>query len=266
MKRLALAVALVLAGAAIVFVVLRSILIDQDLVKSVYEIGLPLAFAGLVLGTVTVVHQWLVTGNIKLNLGARPSTIVNFDHYTLRWYVMIVYSVLIVYAVSGLGTIIIWSIGEVTGFYVSTAIPALNTLFACIGFYFVGSWIGARCDRHPVLTAVAVVILYKVAATTIALISASSSTLSVVIALIPSALLYLAVALVGVWRGHRVRLTRYLQYLFEFLEADARSVLLHRTFEEVKRWSANRVREAPPIMHTAVPATQSRTVDHLPPT
>jgi hypothetical protein len=202
---------------------------------------------------------------MKLRVGAQPSTIVSFADYIMPWYVMVTYSVLIVYAVSNLGMIIIWSIGEVTGFYFSTAIAALNILLACIGFYFVGFWMGARCDRHPMLATIAVLMLYKVATTTIALISGSSSLSLLVIALIPSMLLYLTVAVVGVWRGHRARLTQYLQYLFQFLEPQARSVLVHRTFEEVKRLSASRIREVAPITQAAVPATQPGRIDHLPP-
>jgi hypothetical protein len=265
MKRLALAVMLVLAGAVIVFVVLRFVLVDEELANSVYEIGLPLAFAGLVPGTITFVHRWLVTGNMKLNVEAQPSTIVSFAHYRLPWYVMVTHSVLIVYAVSNLGMIIIWSIGEVTGFYFSTAIAALNILLACIGFYFVGFWIGARCDRHPMLATIAVLMLYKIATATIALISGLSSLSLLIIALVPSMLLYLTVAVLGVWRGHRARLTQYLQYLFQFLEPQTRSVLVHSTFEEVKRLSASRIREVAPITQSAVPATQSGRIDQLPP-
>ncbi len=97
MNKLALAVAIALSGAAICFAFLRRFLVDQDLVGSVFELGVPLALSGLFLGAIATVHQSLKSKRIRPSFTALPGELVSFEQYTIPWYVMIVYGVLMVY-------------------------------------------------------------------------------------------------------------------------------------------------------------------------
>lgn len=243
MGRLSLAAVLVLGGAAICFVVARMLLIDDELAGSVYETALPNGIASLILGTIVYVHQLMSRRDTKLSFTALPGKVVSFEEYTLPWYSMVVYGTFLLYAMSGLSTIIIWSLGEITGFYFSTMIVPINTLFVCIGSYLVGSWVGARCDKQPFLIVIAIVLFFSIVTTIITLISGSSSLISAILIFVTSTPLYLIVALVGLWRGSRLRWVRYLQYLIRFVGPDTRATLVNQTYEEVKRLSPEHLKE-----------------------
>jgi len=243
MSRLSLAAVLVLVGAAICFFVARLLLIDEELAGSVYETALPHGIASLILGAIVYMHQLLSRRDTKLSFTALPGKVVSFEEYRLPWYSMVVYGTFLLYAISGLSTIIIWSLGEITGFYFSTMIAPINTLFVCIGSYLVGSWVGARCDKHAFLTVIAIVLFFSVATTIITLISGSSSLISAILVFVTSTPLYLVVALVGLWRGSRLRWVRYLQYLTRFVGSDTRATLIDQIYEEVKRLSPEHLKE-----------------------
>ena len=243
MSRLSLAALLVLGGAAICFFVVRLLLIDEELAGSVYETVLPYGIASLILGTIVYAHQLLSRRDTRLSFTALPGRVVSFEEYRLPWYSMVVYGTFLLLAMSGLSTVIIWSVGEVTGFYFSSMIAPINTLFVCIGSYWVGSWVGARCDKHALLTVIAIVLFFSTATTIIRLISGSSSLISAILILATSTPLYLIVALVGLWRGSRLRWVRYLQYLMRFVGPDTRATLVNQTYEEVKRLSSEHLKE-----------------------
>ncbi|CAA9278053.1 MAG: hypothetical protein AVDCRST_MAG93-3002, partial [uncultured Chloroflexia bacterium] len=166
-KKLALAVGIVLAVAVICYVLLGSFLIHEDLVGSIYETRVPRAIAAFLLGAVTYVHQLLVTRTPRPSFTALPRAVTSLEDYSLPWYVMIVYGVCLVYAVSGVGTIIVWAIGETTGIFPTPLITVLNVLIICTTFFLVSSWIGSRSNKNLVLSTLAVVIIYRVMATMI---------------------------------------------------------------------------------------------------
>jgi hypothetical protein len=242
MSRLSLAAVVVLGVAIICFFVARSLLINEELVGSVYEIALPYGIASLLLGTIVYVHQ-LLRRDTKLSFTALPDSVASFEEYILPWHSMLVYGTFLLYAMSGLSIVIIWSLGEITGFYFSSMITPMNTLIICIGSCLVGSWVGARCDKHKFFTVIAIVIFFAVATMIITLIAGSSSLLSASLIFATSTPLYFIVALVGLWRGSRLRLVRYLQYLMSFIGPDARVTLVNQTYEDVKRLSLEHLKE-----------------------
>ena len=245
-KKLALAVGIVLAIAVISYVILRSLLVHEDLIGSIYETQAPRAIAALLLGAVTYVHQRVAISKTRPSFTALPRAVVSLEDYSLPWYVMIVYGVCIVYAVSGVGTIIVWAMGETTGIYPTRLIPFLNVPITCLAFFLVSSWIGSRSNTYRFLATLAVVVMYRFVATTIDLLLEPASLLSTIIRISSSTALYLMIALLGLWWGRHVRLLRYLRYLLRLAPAEMRKVIVDKTYEEVRTLAGARTTEDTP--------------------
>lgn len=80
-------------------------------------------------------------------------------------------------------------------------------------------------------------------ATTTDLLLEPASIRSTMIGISSSTPLYLTIALLGVWWGHRVRLVRYLRYLLKLVPAELRTGIVHRTYEDVRTRVAARSTE-----------------------
>jgi hypothetical protein len=239
MKKLTLAILLVLFGAVVGYIIVHSLL-DEDFIDSIYEKDLPRAVAAFTLGLITYIHQLLMGKKRKLSFTALPSEVTKFEQYTLPWYIMIVYGTLMVYAVSGLGTLLVWTAGEITGFFFSRTIVIFNTIFVAIAFYFVGSWIGSRGDRHRWLTSVVIVFLFQGVATTVAVLLGSISISMITLTLLTTSALFLVTAIIGLWMGHRMRYPKYLHYLLEFLPHHERATVIELTYDKVQQLSSAR--------------------------
>jgi hypothetical protein len=232
-KTLALSVALVIAIAVGGFFLVRSLLIGEHLVGSVFETDLPRAIAVLALAAVTYVHQALSGRGRRPSFTALPDRAVGFSEYTLPWQTMVVYGVLMVYAASGLGTLLIWMIGESTGLFLSRWTSLLNNVAVMAALFLVGSWLGARCNRLPHLAALLVVALYQAIGTGVALAIGSAAAPSSPVVLAATFVLFALVALLGVQRGRRARFTRYFAYLIQFVPAGERLEFANSAYKEV---------------------------------
>lgn len=240
-RKLLLAAVLVLAVAVISFVAARVLLIDADLAGSVYETALPPAIAGLFLASITYVHQALEGRRSKFRFTALPGTSVPFEQYLLPWPVMVIYGVCVVYVLSGLGTVMIWAFGALTGLFFSTFIAPVNTVVTGLAFFFVGVWNGLRCERRPFLATVCLVLAYVLLSAVFNLFSQPASIISTSFALVAGALLYLTLAVLGLWRGNKARYSRYVQFLLGFVAPATRSQVVDLVYAEVQRLASDRL-------------------------
>src|SRR5687767_12764464 len=160
-KSLLIALVLAVAGAILIFILSKSLFIDSDFLGSIYENGVPRALAGLFLAIFPYIHQRL-TGKRRFSFSNVPDEAVPFGAYTLPWYILLAYGVLIAFALAGVSLFLVWSVGMVAGFFVTRAISILNLIFLLITFYYLGSWIGNRYARRPYLTAAGIVLSYTI--------------------------------------------------------------------------------------------------------
>jgi hypothetical protein len=225
MSNLALSVAIVFALAVAAFAVMRSIGVEQGALASV---------AGLLTGTIVWIHQFLEKKEFNPSPAAIPRGIVTFEKYTLPWYVMLVYGTLMTYAVTNIAAVVIWALKMISGLNLTDIIPTTALLIAGTNLYFIGHWIGSRCDRLLLVTTLGIVISYSIATVIIPSGLRSSSDPLDVTVLRSRLLVWLPIALLGLLRGYRGRLLGYLGYLLAFLPKNARPTaagLLYKTIE-----------------------------------
>jgi hypothetical protein len=237
-KSLVVAVLLAAAGAILVFALARAFFIDQDFVGSIYENGIPRTLAGFVFLAFPYLHQRLERKR-RSNFSHLPDEAVPLEGYTLPFNVVFTYGVLIAFAIAGLGLLLVWMVGLVTGFFLTRVISISNWVILLITFYYVGFWSGTRNTRGPFLTASGIVLGYSILEILISLMlgidSPLRSTLGLLVFLIP----YLIAALVGARNGQRRRLSSYVHFLLAPLPEKARQTLVDHLYGEVKQQTRN---------------------------
>jgi hypothetical protein len=230
MSRLFLAVVLVSALSGITFFILNSLLVQTDFAGTIYEQGIPLAISAFLFILLPYVHQLLSGRRSRLSLTALPGSAVPFQDYTLPWYQMLTYGSFFVYAASGLGIFIIWLAGLVTGIFITELVPFLNGLFVAVTFFGVGSWIGARVEKYSVLAVLGTVLVYHLIAVVVNLLLGIRFSY---LLLVGAIFLYLVAAILGLWRGRRTRIPRYIQYLLLSLPPGKRPAAVEGIYRQV---------------------------------
>ncbi len=236
-----------------------SLVIVGLLFVSVYLIlnkvlGLDPDLSGGIGGLMTIfqppLHQSLVQGQLRLRRPTIPKGIVPLEGFTLHWYFMLIYAASIVFALnqfSGFMMGFIVGFAGVTGTGVGNALALVTVIVMPVVAYFVGVWIGVRCDKYGVLVLIGSLVLGRILAVSADVFLWPAATAEVTGMLPDSSLLlwgsawsiwFIPFGLIGLWRGHRVRRERYLRYLISHLPADTRDTLVTMAYEEAQSLSA----------------------------
>jgi hypothetical protein len=233
-RGLFVAALLIAVGAALIFVLSRAFLIHQDFVDSIYENGIPRALAGFLLLFFPYLHQRL-EGKRRANFSHLPDGIVPFEAYTLPWYILLVYGVLLAFAMAGVSVFVIWLIGLVTGFFITRVISIFAWIILLIAFYYLGFWSGARNTHNPFFIAVGTVLGYSILELFVSILLKIDSPLRSMFGLIAFLILFLVAALTGARAGARRRLSNYVHYLLNALPEQARQTVVDDLHREVKQ-------------------------------
>ena len=233
-KSLLTAVVLAAAGAILVFILSKVLLIHSDFLGSIYENGVPRALAGIFLVTFPYIHQRLARKR-GFSFSNLPYEVVPFGAYTLPWYILLAYGVLIAFAIAGISLFLIWLVGIATGFFVTRAISILSLIILFVTFYYLGSWIGSRSLRSPYPTAVGLVLGYTVLELLVTVVLNIDSPLRSPFGLVVFLSLSLVAALIGALIGKRRNLLRYIHFLLKPLPEQDRQALVYDLYWEVKQ-------------------------------
>jgi hypothetical protein len=233
-KSLFIALLITVVGAGLIFSLSRSLLIDQDFVGSIYENGVPRALGGFFLLAFPYIHQQLA-GKRHRNLSHLPDGAAPFNAYTLPWYIVLIYSVLIAFAIAGLSLFLIWLAGIITGFFLTEAGSILNLVLLFITFYYLGSWIGSRSVRSPYLTAAGIVLGYTILEFLVTMVLNVDSPLRGILGLVIVLILFFVAALIGTRAGKRRRLSNYVHFLLTALPEQDRQAVVDDMYREVKQ-------------------------------
>jgi hypothetical protein len=233
-KSLLLALILTVVSAALIFILSKVLFIHQDFLGSIYENGVPRALAGLFLAIFPYIHQRLA-GKRRFSFSNLPDEVVPFGAYTLPWYILLAYGVLIAFAMAGLSLFLVWLVGIATGFFVTRAISILNLIILFVTFYYLGSWMGSRSARCPYPTAVGIVLGYTVLELLVTVVLNIDSPLRSPFVLVIFLSLSLVAALIGALIGTRRRLLNYIRFLFGPLSEKDRQALVYDLYWEVKQ-------------------------------
>jgi hypothetical protein len=233
-KSLFLAILLTAVSAALIFILSKALFIDQDFLGSIYENGVPRGLAGLFLIIFPYIHQRLA-GKRRTSFSYLPDEIVPFDVYTLPWYILLIYSVLITFAMAGISLFLVWLAGIATDVFVTRAIPILNLIILFVTFYYLGSWIGSRSVRSPYPTALGIVLGYTILELAVSLVLKIDSPLQTPFGLMIFLSLSLVAALMGALLGKRRQLLSYIGFLLRPLSEQDRQALVYDLYREAKQ-------------------------------
>jgi hypothetical protein len=233
-KNLLLAVLLTTVGAIVIFILSRALFINQDFVGSIYENGIPRSLAGFSLLSFPYIHQRLA-GKRRIHFSHLPDDVVPLQAYTLPWHIVLVYGVLIAFAIAGVSLFLVWLVGVATGFFVTRAILILNLIILFVTFYHLGAWIGSRSARNPFLAAVGAVLGYAILELLVTLLLNIDSPLRSLFGLVIFLSLSLVAALIGALLGKRRRLINYIRFLLTPLPPQDRQTVVNNLYREVKQ-------------------------------
>ena len=233
-KSLFMAILVTAVGAGLVFILSRAFLIDQDFVGSIYENGVPRALAGLFLLFFPYIHQRLA-GRRRTSFSQLPDEAVPFDRYTLAWYMVLTYGVLIAFALAGISLLLVWLIGLVTPFFITRLITPLAWIILLVTFYYLSFWAGTRNTHRPSLIAIGIVVGYTILELVVSSIFDIDSPLRSRLGLIVFLILSVIIALIGVRVGKRRRLSNYIHFLLDALPPQDRQTVVDGLYKDVNQ-------------------------------
>jgi hypothetical protein len=228
------------------------------------KIAGPLASA--LFGAITYVHQAIEKQRATTSATASAQGVVTLRGYFFSPVLMFVYASLTLYAMM----VLIYAYGRYSGALLSDIIDSIDrnevtdlmlplliatSVTKVAVAYVVGRWVGSRARRFS-----EVVLLCSIAGASILVMAVYSigggSSLFFQDPLGPKVLLLgfadnfgsmTVPGLIGVWRGKRLRLTRYLGYLLSRLPMDTRFAIVNMVYDEVNRLTAGAMKEQGPV-------------------
>jgi hypothetical protein len=238
-KSLLLAILLTSVGAVLIFILSRSFLIHQDFIDSIYENGIPRSLAGFFLIAFPYIHQHLA-GRQRTSFSHLPDGAVPFEAYSLPWYILLTYGVLITFAIAGISLFLIWLLGLATAFFITRLISLMTWIILLISFYYLGFWAGTRNTDRPSLISIGIVLGYIIlellASFLVDIDSPLRNVFGLVIFLIPS----LVAALTGARTGKHRRLSNYVHFLLTPLPEQEQQTIVDSVYREVKQRTSDK--------------------------
>lgn len=213
------------------------------------------ASAGIPMLVFPKVAEFLEQQQGKKGIAAGKRTpVYDFAGFQVAWPLMVVY-----------GTIVLWSVGQATAgilgllFAAVTAVDAEvavksavmwtvpATLMTVVGSYFVGRWVGSRISRRGIVTVLLIALLTAAAAVGIDVLFLSDKAyrdaygserlvlFDVLRRVTLISFIVMPGLLIGYWRGHKQKLSKYLHYLLGVLPPETRDTVVELAFEEAKK-------------------------------
>jgi hypothetical protein len=218
--------------------------------------------AGIVLPFVRPTHKYLNRRS------GEPATsdaeIVSYEGFALPNYQLFIYGALMLAAALELSGFVAGVVSSIAGGASEDLRPLIVLAVAfssAIVSYFLGTWIGSRARRRPLIVLLATVAVGRLIAAVADVVVVSphdfrevlgtdktGATIAVVLlgALAQALLFGLIFGGLGVWRGRRSRHARYLRHLLDRLPNETQETILALAYEEA--------RAASPSLPTAVSA------------
>lgn len=177
-----------------------------------------------------------------------PKNLVKIEGFTLPYIEMIKYGAIVLTLISSLSILI--------GFAVATYLisdretyDAINALahngIPLISLYFLGVWLGSRCDRRRLLSLTLIILISRMIIGVVEYviippkyfeedIGTTKSIYLLIKYILWSTIAYLPYGLIGLWRGHYLRTTKYFNYLLKKLPAETQRTVINLLYEEVQ--------------------------------
>jgi hypothetical protein len=220
------------------------------------EAAIATPLTGLVLGTQPQIDQALKQGTLKLRRPTWPDDAVPLREFAINWRLMLLYTAFLTAGPFALFELLVLFMPVMWMANFTAIAPWIAVPSILFSVYFVGRWVGARCDEHGLLVATTGPILGALLFISYSTISMIVLTRSVAVLSTEAFLTILIIfpvvgtlgvppCLLGYWRGRRKRMTLYLRYLLTFLSPDEQRAILDMAYEAARDTHKRRSDEFP---------------------
>ena len=250
MKNLAISFATALVSSVIMYFGLSMILHGEALVS----------LAAVPFSAVSPIYEALERRQTTQRITKAPDNLPTFDGFAIPWYLVTCYGALtvigIVQGCTGLGGALAARAalaGAVVGDARHVALIAVAIAIPLIlaGFYFLGVWVGVRSGRLGFLSLLLAIAIGQAIIHTAdfllapptqfkAFFGADKTGAIIVLPVIGGIILFTPIAAIGLWRGRRRRLSRYLFYLLSLLSPESRTAIVALAYDEARLISSKR--------------------------
>jgi hypothetical protein len=237
MKLFAIAFGIACSVAAVLFGIAFALLTFFDRPEAVNAAG---TLAGLQIATFPKIAEFLEREEGKKNLAAGKRTpVYDFGSFQIAWPLMVLYGTIILF-------VVVQMCGLIAGVFGDAQLVIIGFPASALGAYFIGKWIGTRCSRRGVLAIILVAILGSVSVILADQLATDEAYQAVYneermvfghmlrVSTVHTGA-YLVFGLLGYWRGHTARLSKYLQYLLGVLPSETRNTVVELAFDEAQK-------------------------------
>lgn len=257
MKKLPLPLVMLLAPFGIV---VASFLVKRIL--TIIDEGFADTVSGLMLTTIAPAYSFLRNKQIRNKLFSPDNKEESrnespwIEKFTLRWYLAILYGTVtitgifqIISGLAGIGIGLVYPDQTLRFVAINTFGLVALTLLLPVIYFMVGKWIGMRSDGFKAVALITTVILERILNLLLVLVIPAAwieETLGISRGdllrdpttwgfMIFAVSLGIVVGLIGVWRGHRVRMDGYLQEIFRVLPIPLQEDIVGLAYDEAQR-------------------------------
>jgi hypothetical protein len=250
MKLLAIAFGIVCVVAVVCYGLVIALV---SLSPSLQAAALAVTVVGTVVSSLPKVAELLERQeSIKRLAGGGRKAVYDFRGFQIAWPLMVVYGTVALSLVGQAGAGIAGIGLAATGVPSEGANAAMfakaagffGTVATILGAYLVGRWIGARTARRGIVAILLIAPLTAAAAVGTDMLLLPDEVYSgmqrsgSLMEIAKISFIVIVFGLIGYWRGHRRRLSKYLDYLLSVLPAQTRETVVELAYEESQKVAA----------------------------
>lgn len=221
--------------------------------------------SGAVLSSVVPVYNYLRKQEIRVGLSRVLQGIQGLENLTLKWPLVILYGTIVT---TGIIQLYGGLMGLEVGFFstestFSSTLDVMGIIYGTLVlpllYFLLGVWVGKRTDKLKPLVLIAILLLertlnivmtYLIIPNTIFVelykMSKDQVFQNPFLWIFYGVIIFLGTVfgLLGVWRGHRVRMSGYIEEVFKVIPADIQRDIVALSYEEAQRAVAVRSPES----------------------
>jgi hypothetical protein len=194
------------------------------------------------------IYEALERNQTKRRIARSSENLPTLDALVIRWTLLICYGALIFLGINQLGTGLAAIVYNASGGNEELKLPFVAIVALAInviGVYFLGRWFGVRSKRLGLVSLFFGILLGLVLSKATdfifvppakfkSLVGMDKSWVFFLFVVVVGTVLYTSIAAIGLWRGRRRRLSRYLYYLLTLLPADSRATIVSLAYDEAR--------------------------------
>jgi hypothetical protein len=212
--------------------------------------------SGAVLTSMVPVYNFLRKREIKFSLYGEAHGAEGLGKLSLKWHLAILYGTIVT---AGIIQVYAGLMGLIIGYLsppslLSTALDLLGVTFGVLVlpliYYFLGTWVGKRSNKHKPVVLIAIVLLERTLNIIMTYLILPDSMFVAIYGMTKAEIfrnpvlwvfygviicLGVIAGLVGTWRGHRARMSGFMEEVFKVLPTAIQKDIVALSFDEAQR-------------------------------